>query len=86
MGVGVSAAATTALTAVMSNQTMALVDERMSTEGRGLPFGLSNNLCLASPSPSSQEGSAHLFKMSLQSNKNIMGNTYMNAKLDTYEN
>ena len=63
MGVGVSAAATTALTAVMSNQTMALVDERMSTEGRGLPFGLSNNLCLASPSPSSQEGGARLFKI-----------------------
>ncbi|VVB01923.1 unnamed protein product [Arabis nemorensis] len=41
---GVSAAATTAFTAVMSNPAMALVDERMSTEGTGLPFGLSNNL------------------------------------------
>ena len=39
-----SAAATAALTAVMSNPAMALVDERMSTEGTGLPFGLSNNL------------------------------------------
>lgn len=44
MGAGVSAAATAALTAVMSNPAMALVDERMSTEGTGLPFGLSNNL------------------------------------------
>ncbi|CAH2060009.1 unnamed protein product [Thlaspi arvense] len=41
---GVSAAATAALTAVMSNPAMALVDDRMSTEGTGLPFGLSNNL------------------------------------------
>lgn len=33
------------LTAVMSSSpAMALVDERMSTEGTGLPFGLSNNL------------------------------------------
>jgi hypothetical protein len=31
MGAGVSAAATAALTAVMSNPAMALVDERMST-------------------------------------------------------
>ncbi|XP_010510340.1 PREDICTED: photosystem II reaction center W protein, chloroplastic-like [Camelina sativa] len=44
MGAGVSAAATAALTAVMSNPAIALVDERMSTEGTGLPFGLSNNL------------------------------------------
>ncbi|XP_021770252.1 photosystem II reaction center W protein, chloroplastic-like [Chenopodium quinoa] len=35
-----AAAATTA----MSSPAMALVDERMSTEGTGLPFGLSNNL------------------------------------------
>lgn len=33
------------LSAVMSSSSaMALVDERMSTEGTGLPFGLSNNL------------------------------------------
>ncbi|CAH2038728.1 unnamed protein product, partial [Thlaspi arvense] len=32
------------LTAVMSSPAMALVDDRMSTEGTGLPFGLSNNL------------------------------------------
>ncbi|KAF7804682.1 chloroplast photosystem II PsbW protein [Senna tora] len=30
--------------ASMSSPAMALVDERMSTEGTGLPFGLSNNL------------------------------------------
>ncbi|KAJ9188043.1 hypothetical protein P3X46_003441 [Hevea brasiliensis] len=30
--------------ATMSSPTLALVDERMSTEGTGLPFGLSNNL------------------------------------------
>ncbi|KAG2289014.1 hypothetical protein Bca52824_048618 [Brassica carinata] len=36
--------ATAALTAVMSSPAMALVDDRMSTEGTGLPFGLSNNL------------------------------------------
>ncbi|BAT95541.1 photosystem II reaction center W protein, chloroplastic-like [Vigna umbellata] len=30
--------------AVMSGPAMALVDERLSTEGTGLPFGLSNNL------------------------------------------
>ncbi|XVF21664.1 hypothetical protein REPUB_Repub12eG0109700 [Reevesia pubescens] len=33
-----------ACAATMSNPAMALVDERMSTEGTGLPFGLSNNL------------------------------------------
>ena len=34
-----------AATATMSSPAaMALVDERMSTEGTGLPFGLSNNL------------------------------------------
>ncbi|KAK1428372.1 hypothetical protein QVD17_17205 [Tagetes erecta] len=34
-----------AVTAAMSSPAaMALVDERMSTEGTGLPFGLSNNL------------------------------------------
>ena len=30
--------------ATMSSPAMALVDDRMSTEGTGLPFGLSNNL------------------------------------------
>ncbi|KAB5557515.1 hypothetical protein DKX38_008424 [Salix brachista] len=30
--------------ASMSSPALALVDERMSTEGTGLPFGLSNNL------------------------------------------
>ena len=30
--------------ATMSSPAMALVDERLSTEGTGLPFGLSNNL------------------------------------------
>ncbi|OIW05039.1 hypothetical protein TanjilG_18638 [Lupinus angustifolius] len=33
-----------ACAATMSNPAMALVDERLSTEGTGLPFGLSNNL------------------------------------------
>lgn len=32
------------LAATMSSPAMALVDDRMSTEGTGLPFGLSNNL------------------------------------------
>lgn len=41
--VGASAVAVM-LTAVMSSPAMALVDDRMSTEGTGLPFGLSNNL------------------------------------------
>nr|XP_043635520.1 photosystem II reaction center W protein, chloroplastic-like [Erigeron canadensis] len=36
-------AATTAAT-MSSPMALALVDERMSTEGTGLPFGLSNNL------------------------------------------
>ncbi|XP_010557171.1 PREDICTED: photosystem II reaction center W protein, chloroplastic-like [Tarenaya hassleriana] len=40
-GAGVAAAAAAL---VMSSPAMALVDERMSTEGTGLPFGLSNNL------------------------------------------
>jgi len=39
MGASMLAAAAT-----MSSPAMALVDERMSTEGTGLPFGLSNNL------------------------------------------
>ncbi|XP_021764302.1 photosystem II reaction center W protein, chloroplastic-like [Chenopodium quinoa] len=40
---GASMLAAAAATA-MSSPAMALVDERMSTEGTGLPFGLSNNL------------------------------------------
>lgn len=41
MGASLLAAAAAA---TISNPAMALVDERMSTEGTGLPFGLSNNL------------------------------------------
>ncbi|KAG2719048.1 hypothetical protein I3760_03G249300 [Carya illinoinensis] len=41
MGASLIAAA---CAATMSSPAMALVDERMSTEGTGLPFGLSNNL------------------------------------------
>ena len=43
---GMSAAlAAAALAATMSSPAaMALVDDRLSTEGTGLPFGLSNNL------------------------------------------
>ncbi|KAK4720256.1 hypothetical protein R3W88_018594 [Solanum pinnatisectum] len=37
-------AAACAATITISPTAMALVDERMSTEGTGLPFGLSNNL------------------------------------------
>ncbi|CAL0310323.1 unnamed protein product [Lupinus luteus] len=46
MGIGASlmAAASGATVASMSSPAMALVDERLSTEGTGLPFGLSNNL------------------------------------------
>ncbi|CAN4112849.1 unnamed protein product [Withania somnifera] len=44
LGMGESLMAA-AVAASMSNPAaMALVDERMSTEGTGLPFGLSNNL------------------------------------------
>lgn len=39
-----SMVATTTVAAMSSPIAMALVDERMSTEGTGLPFGLSNNL------------------------------------------
>lgn len=42
MGMGASLMAA-ACAATMSSPAMALVDERMSTEGTGLPFGLSNN-------------------------------------------
>ncbi|GKU86392.1 hypothetical protein SLEP1_g925 [Rubroshorea leprosula] len=43
MGIGAALLAA-ACAATMSSPAMALVDERMSTEGTGLPFGLSNNL------------------------------------------
>ncbi|XWS46916.1 hypothetical protein CRYUN_Cryun14cG0109300 [Craigia yunnanensis] len=43
MGMGASLVAA-ACAATMSSPAMALVDERLSTEGTGLPFGLSNNL------------------------------------------
>ncbi|XP_059625959.1 photosystem II reaction center W protein, chloroplastic-like [Cornus florida] len=43
MGMGASMIAA-ACAATMSSPAMALVDERMSTEGTGLPFGLSNNV------------------------------------------
>ncbi|XP_027366095.1 photosystem II reaction center W protein, chloroplastic-like [Abrus precatorius] len=43
MGMGASLVAA-ACAAAMSGPAMALVDERLSTEGTGLPFGLSNNL------------------------------------------
>lgn len=43
MGMGASLIAAT-LAATMSSPAIALVDERLSTEGTGLPFGLSNNL------------------------------------------
>ncbi|MBA0737294.1 hypothetical protein Gogos_010764, partial [Gossypium gossypioides] len=42
--VGMSAASLLAAAVMSSSPAMALVDERMSTEGTGLPFGLSNNL------------------------------------------
>ena len=42
---GMSASLMAAVCAAsMSSPALALVDERMSTEGTGLPFGLSNNL------------------------------------------
>ncbi|OIW12633.1 hypothetical protein TanjilG_24566 [Lupinus angustifolius] len=43
MGIGASMIAGT-FAATMSSPAMGLVDERLSTEGTGLPFGLSNNL------------------------------------------
>ncbi|KAL2556843.1 Photosystem II reaction center W protein [Forsythia ovata] len=43
LGMGASLIAATCA-AAMSSPAMALVDDRMSTEGTGLPFGLSNNL------------------------------------------
>ncbi|PON37997.1 Photosystem II PsbW, class [Parasponia andersonii] len=44
MGIGASLMAAAAMAASVSSPAMALVDERLSTEGTGLPFGLSNNL------------------------------------------
>ncbi|KAK1373980.1 Photosystem II reaction center W protein, chloroplastic [Heracleum sosnowskyi] len=45
MGMGASSLVAAATAAAMSSPAaMALVDERLSTEGTGLPFGLSNNL------------------------------------------
>lgn len=41
---GASLMASAAAAAMSSPAALALVDERMSTEGTGLPFGLSNNL------------------------------------------
>lgn len=42
-GASLMAAVTASATAAMSSPAMALVDDRMSTEGTGLPLGLSNN-------------------------------------------
>ncbi|KAL3849927.1 hypothetical protein ACJIZ3_011809 [Penstemon smallii] len=44
LGMGASLMAAACAAAMSSPEAMALVDERMSTEGTGLPFGLSNNL------------------------------------------
>ncbi|KAL2535728.1 Glutathione reductase [Forsythia ovata] len=44
LGMGASLMAAAACAANISGPAMALVDDRMSTEGTGLPFGLSNNL------------------------------------------
>ncbi|KZV17039.1 hypothetical protein F511_34289, partial [Dorcoceras hygrometricum] len=45
LGVAASSMMAAACAAAMSSPAaMALVDERLSTEGTGLPFGLSNNL------------------------------------------
>ncbi|CAH1417751.1 unnamed protein product [Lactuca virosa] len=45
LSMGASSLMVAAVAATMSSPAaMALVDERMSTEGTGLPFGLSNNL------------------------------------------
>ena len=45
MGIRVSSSSVMAAAASMSSSAaMALVDEWMSTEGTGLPFGLSNNV------------------------------------------
>ncbi|KAK8565340.1 hypothetical protein V6N13_020461 [Hibiscus sabdariffa] len=44
IGTSASLLAAAAAAAMSSPPAMALVDERLSTEGTGLPFGLSNNL------------------------------------------
>ncbi|PIN25806.1 hypothetical protein CDL12_01452 [Handroanthus impetiginosus] len=44
LGMGASLMAAACAAAMSSPTAMALVDERLSTEGTGLPFGLSNNL------------------------------------------
>jgi photosystem II PsbW protein len=44
LGMGASLIAAISAATLSSPAAMALVDERMSTEGTGLPFGLSNNL------------------------------------------
>ncbi|XP_004493748.1 photosystem II reaction center W protein, chloroplastic-like [Cicer arietinum] len=44
IGMGASLIAAICATTLSSPAAIALVDERMSTEGTGLPFGLSNNL------------------------------------------
>ncbi|OMP09829.1 Photosystem II PsbW, class 2 [Corchorus olitorius] len=44
MGMSASLLAAACAATMSSPAAMALVDERMSTEGTGLPFGLSNNL------------------------------------------
>lgn len=44
LGMGASMMAAVCAAAMSGPAAMALVDERMSTEGTGLPFGLSNNL------------------------------------------
>ncbi|CAJ2633025.1 unnamed protein product [Trifolium pratense] len=44
LGMGASLIAAISAATLSSPAAMALVDERLSTEGTGLPFGLSNNL------------------------------------------
>ena len=44
MVASMAAAAWAVTTSTATGPAMALVDDRMSTEGTGLPFGLSNNL------------------------------------------
>ncbi|TYJ23634.1 hypothetical protein E1A91_A08G206400v1 [Gossypium mustelinum] len=44
LALGMSAASLLAAAVMSSSPAMALVDEIMSTEGTGLPFGFSNNL------------------------------------------
>ncbi|CBI35208.3 hypothetical protein VitviT2T_021314 [Vitis vinifera] len=44
ISMGASLMAAAAAVAASAGPAMALVDERLSTEGTGLPFGLSNNL------------------------------------------